>query len=387
MAPRGSYNPGEKPEVCGPAGRRSCYQAAVRDPYEVLGVSRAASDADIKAAFRKLAMQHHPDKNPDSPDAHDRFTELNQAHQILSDPQKRAAFDRYGESAFDRSRAPGFDFSGLDSIFGDLLGAFGFRGGDRGELKKTLQIGFEEAARGCQKELTYERIDLCGDCNGRGGTADSSFESCSACGGRGKVRLQQGVLPLALERTCGRCRGRGSIPSQVCTSCRGLGLSKRSSSIEVTIPAGIEHQASRRVSRGGNRVSTTDEPGDLELCIEVGQHSYYRRSGDDVICSVPITFAQAALGGQLDVPTLWGKVKLKIPASTQPGSVLRVRGHGLDRRLRGGRGDQLVEVRLEVPTRLTPRAQQLLEELGRELGEDVQPQHKRFMDRVRELLG
>ncbi|MDX2050810.1 MAG: molecular chaperone DnaJ [Polyangiaceae bacterium] len=359
----------------------------MRDPYEVLGVSRGASEADIKAAFRRLAMQHHPDKNPDSPDAHDRFTEINQAHQILSDPQKRAAFDRYGESAFDRSRGPGVDFSGLDSIFGDILGAFGFRGGDRGDLRRTVEVGFEEAARGCQRELTYERVDLCGDCQGKGGAPGSSFESCSACGGRGKVRLQQGVLPLAIERTCSRCRGRGSIPSVVCQSCRGHGLAKRTSTIEVTIPAGIEHQATRTVRGGGNRVSPQHEPGDLELSIEVGQHAFYRRSGDDVICSVPITFAQAALGGQIDVPTLWGKVKLKIPASTQPGNVLRVRGHGLDRRLRGGRGDQLVEVRLEVPTRLTPRAQQLLEELGRELGEDVQPQHKRFMDRVRDLLG
>lgn len=359
----------------------------MRDPYELLGVSRTASEAELKAAFRRLAIQHHPDRNPDVPDAQARFTEINQAHQILSDPEKRAAYDRYGASAFDRSRGPGVDFSSIDSIFGDILGAFGFRSGDRGDFKKSLEISFDEAAHGCQKELTYDRIDLCGDCNGKGGAQGSSFDTCSACGGRGKVRLQQGMLPMAIERICSACRGRGGVPSSLCPGCRGNGLSKRSSTIEITIPSGIEHQATRTVSRGGNRVSAAHEAGDLELRIDVGSHPFYRRSGDDVICSVPITFAQAALGGQLDVPTLWGKVKMKIPSATQPGSVLRVRGHGFDRRLRGGRGDQLVEVRVEVPTRLTPRAQQLLEELGRELGEDVQPQHKGFMDRVRALLG
>jgi molecular chaperone DnaJ len=362
----------------------------VRDPYEVLGVGRSASEAEIKSAFRRLAIRHHPDKNPGDPGAQTRFQEINQAHQILSDPQKRAAYDRYGANAFAPGGVPGpgfVDLGGLESIFGDILGAFGLRNTERGDLRKRVRLTFEEAAQGCEKEITYARLDRCERCGGLGAEPDTPIGTCPACGGRGRVRFQQGVLPIAVERPCSRCRGTGRMPSEPCHGCRGAGIAERLRTIEVTIPAGIESGSSRIVENAGNRAHPDRAPGDLELIVEVTPHLFFRRVGDDVICSVPITFAQAALGGEIDVPTLEGKVKLRVPPSTQPGTVLRVRGKGVPHRIRGGRGDQLVEVTLEVPTQITPRARDLIEELGRELGEDVQPQRKTFVEKLKSLFG
>jgi molecular chaperone DnaJ len=364
----------------------------VRDPYEVLGVGRHASQAEIKSAFRRLAVRHHPDRNPNDPNAQVRFQELNQAHQILSDPDKRAAFDRYGAAAFQPggmgAAGPGFvDFGGLDGIFGDILGAFGFRTGDRGNVKTRVRLSFEEAARGCQKDVTYERADLCERCSGQGAEPGTPIGTCGACGGRGRVRFQQGVLPIAVERACSRCRGTGHIPSAPCRDCHGQGLLVRSRTVEVTIPAGIESGSTRVIEGAGNRATPTRPAGDLELIVEVAPHPFFRRVGDDVVCNVPVTFSQAALGGEIDVPTLDGKVKVRVPPSTQPGTVLRVRGKGIAHRLRAGRGDQLVELCLEVPTSISPRARQLIEELGHLLGEEVQPQRKTFVEKLKSLFG
>lgn len=364
----------------------------MRDPYEVLGVGRHASQADIKSAFRRLAARHHPDRNPGDPGAQTRFQEINQAYQILSDPQKRAAFDRYGPAAFQpggvAQSGPGFvDLSGLDGIFGDILGAFGFRTGDRGDLKKRVRISFDEAARGCDKQVGYERVDVCERCSSQGAEPGTPVSTCGACGGRGRVRFHQGMLPIAVERVCSHCRGRGRVPSTPCRDCQGTGLRVRMRTVEVNIPAGIESGASRLVEGGGNRIHADRPPGDLELIVEVAPHPFFRRVGDDVVCNVPVTFAQAALGGEIDVPTLDGKVKLRVPPSTQPGTVLRVRGKGIAHRLRAGRGDQLVEVTLEVPTSISPRARLLIEELGRVLGEEVQPQQKTFVEKLKSLFG
>lgn len=372
------------------ASERKCYAERVRDPYEVLGLGRSATDAEIKTAFRRLAAKHHPDRNPNDPEAQGRFKELNQAYQILCDPQKRSAWDRYGEAAFRPGGGPGMDFvdlGGLDGIFGDILGAFGIRTGDRGDLRKRIKISFEEAARGCDKEISYERIDTCENCGGRGAERGATLATCGACNGRGKIRFQQGLFPIAVDRICSNCRGTGQIPSVPCGTCRGSGLSARTRSVQVTIPAGIEGGSSRIVQGGGNRVRADRAAGDLEILVEVAPHPFFRRTGDDVVCSVPITFAQAALGGEIEVPTLEGKVKLRVPPSTQPGTVLRVKGKGIPHRVRAGRGDQLVEVTLEVPTKLSSRAQDLIEQLGKELGEDVQPQQRTFVEKLKDLFG
>ncbi len=363
----------------------------MRDPYAVLGVGRKASEAEIRSAFRRSAARHHPDRNPDDPQAQSRFTEINQAYQILSDPQKRAAWDRFGEAAFRPGGAgPGVSFvdlSGLDGIFGDILGAFGIRTGDRGDLRQKLEITFEEAARGCDKDVNYECTDACGDCGGGGAEAGTPVTTCAACSGRGRVRFQQGVLPLPVERACSRCRGTGRIPSTPCHRCGGSGLVQVTRTTRVEIPAGIETGASRTVEGGGSRVRPDRPPGNLEVIVAVAQHPFFHRRADDVVCSVPVTFAQAALGGEVEVPTLDGKVKMRVPPATQPGTVLRIRGKGIPHRVRSGRGDQLVEVSVEVPTHLSDRARELIEELGSELGEDVQPQQRTFVEKLKSLFG
>jgi molecular chaperone DnaJ len=367
----------------------------VRDPYDILGVDRSATQDELKSAFRKLATQHHPDKNPGDDSAQQRFKEINAAYQILSDPQKRAAFDRFGSAAIGGA-AQGNPFGGvpfdmsdlnIDGIFGDLLGALGIKVGDRGTLQKEVKITFEEAAFGCQKELKYERVEPCADCAGSGSTPGAGSERCSACSGRGRVRFQQGVFPIAIERPCSRCRGTGRIVVDPCKICRGAGLVPKPRAIEITIPAGIENGAARIVERGGNVARPDRPPGDLELTIRVAPHEFFRRVGDDIVCSLPISFAQAALGSELEIPTLEGKGKMRVPAGTQPGTVLRVKGKGIPRRIATGRGDQLVEVTVEVPTQLTPSQKELIARLAQDLGESVQPQQATFMEKLKSLFG
>jgi molecular chaperone DnaJ len=370
----------------------------VRDPYDILGVDRSATQDEIKSAFRRLAGQHHPDKNPGDDGAHHRFKEINAAYQILSDPQKRAAYDRFGEAAMGGVGQPGNPFAGgvpfdmadlnIDGFFGDLLGALGIKVGDRGTLQKEIRLTFEEAAFGCTKEIKYERVESCGDCAGSGSAPGSAAERCSVCNGRGRVRLQQGVLPIAIERPCQRCRGTGRVVVDPCKGCRGAGLvGNRTRTIEVTIPPGVENGATRLVERGGNVVRPDRPPGDLELTIRVAPHDFFRRAGDDILCARPISFAQAALGGEIEIPTLEGKGKLRIPPGTQPGTILRVKGKGIPRRMAGGRGDQLVEVTIEVPTQLTPTQKELIAKLAEDLGESVQPQQQSFMEKLKALFG
>ncbi|MEZ4226018.1 MAG: molecular chaperone DnaJ [Polyangiaceae bacterium] len=362
----------------------------MRDPYEVLGLDRNASAGDVRSAFRRLAAEHHPDRNQDDPSAVERFKEVNQAYQILEDAEKRAAWDRYGEAAF-RPGGAGpdhvhFDLS-LDALFGDLLGAFGLRTGQRGDVKETVTLTLEEAATGCDKVVHYDCTDTCDRCSGSGGEPETEIVSCSACSGSGKVRFRQGVLPFAVERPCSRCRGRGRTPTVNCTRCRGTGLTKHKRKADIEIPPGVDSGTSRVVQQAGHRLRPEAAPGDLEVTIQVQDHPFFKRSGDDVVCEVPITFAQAALGSEIDVPTLSGKVKLRVPPATQPGNMLRVKGKGMPRRIRGGRGDQLVEVSVEVPTQLTDRARELIEQLAGELGEEVQPQQRTFLEKLKTWFG
>ncbi len=369
-----------------------------RDHYEVLGVSRSSTPEEIKAAFRKLAAQHHPDKNAGDPHAAVRFKEINAAYQVLSDPQRKAMYDRFGH----RAEEPGSPFASsgpfaggvvdfseiaVDGILGDLLGVFGVGRGDRGDIKRELTITFEEAAFGCTKTMKYDRVVACGDCRGSGSAPGSSPETCSACNGRGRVRFQQGILPIAVERVCHRCKGRGTVVTQACNTCRGSGLVSSENTIEVTIPPGVEHGATRVVSAAGNRPRGDKPAGDLELEIKVAPHPFFRRAGDDVVCGVPLTFTQAALGAEVEVPTLDGKGKLRVPAGTQPGTTLRIKGKGMPKRTGIGRGDQRVEITIEVPTELSSRQRELLEELAKELREEVTPQRKGFMDKLKDLFG
>jgi len=358
------------------------------DYYELLQVERSADERAIKSAYRRLAMECHPDRNPGCDTADHKFKELNEAYDVLKDGQKRAAYDRFGESAFRPGAGPSPDFGGIEDLFGDLLGAFGFRnGGDKGAIRKSIQLTFEEAAHGCEKEVSYERVDLCGRCSGAGGEPDSTSDTCNACGGRGKVRFQQALFPLAVERPCSRCRGRGRVPRETCTACSGAGLAKQTRRLQIEIPAGIEAGAVRTVDGAGNRVRPDKPAGDLEIVVEVAQHAFFRRVGDDVVCRIPITFSQATLGGEVSVPTLEGTARLRIPPATQVGSVLRLRGKGIAHRVRSGNGDQLVEVTIQVPSQLSDRARELIEQLGAELGETVLPQEPSFMEKLKGLFG
>ena len=368
-----------------------------RDHYEILGVSRGATPEEIKAAFRKLASHHHPDRNPDDPKAAVRFKEVNSAYQVLSDPQRRAMYDRFGHRAEESGSpfASGGPFAGgivdfsdiaVDGILGDLLGVFGVGKGDKGHLRRELEVTFEESAFGATKSMRYARIIACSDCRGSGSAPGHSPDTCSACNGRGRVRFQQGLLPIAVERVCQRCKGRGTVVVHPCPTCKGSALITEENEIDVTVPAGVEHGATRVVNGAGNRPRADKPAGDLELEIKVAPHPFFKRLGDDVVCSVPLAFTQAALGAEVEVPTLDGKGRLRVPAGTQAGTTLRIKGKGMPKRGGIGRGDQRVEVMVEVPTALTDRQRELLELLAKELGDEVQPQRKGFMDKLRDLF-
>lgn len=363
-----------------------------RDPYEILGVSRNATPEEIKSAFRKLAAVHHPDRNPTDPTAHERFKKINAAYQILSDPQKRAAYDRFGDAGDGGAGMGGVGFnvdaSGIEDLLGSLFGAFGFQrgGGGRGDLRKEVVLTFHEAAFGTVRKITYDRAVSCGACHGSGARPGSRPETCSACAGRGRVRFTQGLLGFVAERPCAHCNGRGQIIHDPCDTCRGVGIVAAENTLDVTVPPGIEEGATTLVSGAGNVSKPGKAAGDLELVFRVEEHPFFKRLRDDVVCAVPISFPIAALGGEVEVPTLEGKAKVRVPQGTQPGAVLRLKGKGIPKRT-GGRGDQRVEVTLEVPDKLTARQRELLEELARELGEDVMPQQKSFMDKLKDLFG
>lgn len=382
----------------------------MKDPYEILGIDRSSTADEIKSAFRKLASKHHPDRNQDDPEAPQRFKEINAAYQILSDPQRRQMFDRFGVTGDRPAQGGGspfggnpfggggvrFDFSDIpvDGMFADLLGALGIKVPGQSMLQKEVKLTFEEAAFGCTKEITYERVEGCTDCSGTGAAPGTKTVTCGDCKGRGRVRVQQGVLPIALERQCAACRGTGRTVDDPCTTCRGAGLATKARTIEVTIPPGVENGATKLVERGGNAPRHDRPPGDLELVIRVQPHELFRRAGDDLVCTLPVPYPVAVLGGEVELPTLDGRGKLRVPRATQPGTVLRVRGKGLPRKV-GGRGDQLVEVTILVPKEVDAEQTELLTKLAGSMkteentavtvgGKDAEPT---FMDRLKNLFG
>lgn len=360
-----------------------------RDYYEVLGVERAASPEEIKAAYRKLAMKFHPDRNPGDPSAEASFKEVGEAYQVLSDPDKRSHYDRFGRSM--PGQMPTADVTEMvemfQSMFGELLGGFSpFGAGRRNgkDLRVEVEVSLVEAARGAEKTIEFSRTASCDRCSGRGAEPGTGVEACAACGGRGEVKYQQGILRLS--RACGRCEGRGSIPKTACTTCGGSGVRKKSEKLAVTIPAGVEDGATRNVRGLGNAAGPAGASGDLEVLIRIAAHPLFTREGADLHCVVPVSFPQAALGTVLEVPTLDGRVRMRIPPGTQPGHQLRLRGKGMPRLGGYAAGDQLVTIQLEVPTQLSPEQTALIEKLASSMSESVHPQRKTFLEKLRSLF-
>jgi molecular chaperone DnaJ len=358
-----------------------------RDLYEVLGVDRSADEDAIKKAFRKLALKYHPDRNPGDKQAEAKFREASEAYRILAEPAQRAKYDRFGHAAFDTGAA-GFDFSasGFEDLFGDIFGEFfgasGRRGGGgrrRGEdLSYNLEIEFEEAAFGCDKTISIPRAVPCEDCKGTGGKNGAAPTRCPACRGAGQVRFQQGFFSIA--KTCGQCSGRGQIVKNPCDTCTGSGRVRKQHSLQVKVPGGVD--TGTRLKLRGEGEPASGGTGDLYVVISVREHELFHREGNDVLCEMHVGFPQVALGAEVDVPTLDGNVKLKIPSGTQSGSVFRLRGKGVPDLHGYGRGDHRIRVVVDTPKKLSARQRELLEEFAQLSGQETQP--KGFLDKVRE---
>jgi molecular chaperone DnaJ len=363
-----------------------------RDFYEVLGVARDADERTLKKAYHKLAMQFHPDKNPGDKAAEEKFKEASEAYAVLSDADKRAHYDRFGHNAPDL----GGGYSAqqyavnLQDIFGDLFGdIFGGRrrgGAMRGsDLRYHLEIAFEEAAFGAQKDIKIPRLEDCAACGGSGAKAGTKVKTCNGCGGSGEIRVAQGFFAIA--QTCRQCSGSGRVVESPCPDCRGRGQNEQERELQVKVPQGVNEGTRLRFVGEGEGGRGGGPRGDLYVVISVKEHPLFTRDEQDVICEVPLSFPQAALGCTLEVPTLDGKVSMKVPPGTQPASVFRLRQKGIPH-LRGqGRGDQLVKVRIEVPKKLNAEQQALLEKFAAASGEDVHPENKSFFDKVKELFG
>jgi len=362
--------------------------ASQRDYYEILGVAQSAPVDEIKRAYRKLAVELHPDRNPDDPRAEERFKQASQAYAILSDPEKRKRYDRVGHSAFSGDGGGGgFDPADFDA-FGDLIGGLfgdifrGRKGRKAKDLRYDLTVSFEEAARGCEKVIELTRNVTCTTCSGSGAAAGHAPTVCPACRGKGEVRYQRGLLPAT--RPCNACRGTGKQISHPCPTCKGEGVAPKLEQMTVTLPAGVEDKSVRSVRGAGER--TPQGEGDLHVYVNVQPHPLFTRQGADILCTVPISYPQAVLGDQLDVPTLDGIVKMRLPPGTESGKVFRLRGKGIAVFGGVGKGDQLVTVVVEVPREVSKRQQELLEELAREMGEQGLTERRNFLDKLRSLL-
>jgi len=344
-----------------------------RDYYEVLGVARDASDDEIKKSYRKLALQYHPDRNPGNAEAEESFKEASEAYEVLRDPEKRGLYDRYGHDGLRNTGFQGFTnfdeiFSSFSSIFEDFfdMGPRTRRrrtGPMRGDdLRYDLQIEFMDAAKGGTKKVEIEKEEPCEECDGKGYPADSPPTSCEACGGAGQVRRTQGFFSIAT--TCNQCRGRGVVYSKVCPKCRGSARILKKKPLSLKIPPGVDHGSQLRLVGEGGPGLNGGPPGDLYVVLHVQQHEFFERDGDRLLCQVPISFPQAALGAEIEIPTLDGPEILKIPRGTQTGDVLRMRGQGMPNVRSGKKGDLQVHVFVKTPTDLDERQEELLRELG-----------------------
>ena len=376
-----------------------------RDFYEVMGVPKNASEDEIKKAYRKLAKKYHPDLNPGDKEAEAKFKEVNEAYEVLSDRDKRARYDQFGHAGVDPNygagAAGGGSPFGQDIDLGDIFSSFfgGVFGGGRrqnpnaprrgADTEAVLTISFEEAAKGCTKKVTYQNIDTCKECGGSGAQKGTSPKTCPTCNGTGQVHINQrtpfGVMQTS--RTCDRCGGSGRIIDNPCRACSGNGRVRASKTVEVTIPAGINDDQVLNVPRHGNAGINGGPAGDLHVYISVRPHTIFERRGDDIWCEMPLTFTQAALGAEVTVPTLDGKVAYTVHEGTQPGDVFKLKGKGVPHLNGRGRGDQFVKVTIEVPKNLSSRQKEILREFDQQAEEKNYQKRKGFFDKIKELFG
>lgn len=376
-----------------------------RDYYEVLGVSKNASPEEIKKSYRKLAMQYHPDQNKDNPEAQAKFVELNEAYDILKDEQKKAAYDRFGHSAFGSSGSSrgnqgfggfgsqGFHNADFSDIFGDFFSDMMSGGGRRqkpqnqsrgADLKYNLVISLEEAFRGVEKIISFTSADKCSDCAGKGHTGSVGYSSCPDCNGRGTVRMQQGFF--AVEHSCNRCSGTGQILKDPCKKCNGNGRVSAKKTVNVTIPAGIENGNRIRFTSDGEAGFRGGHPGDLYVFVSIKEHEIFKLDGHDIHCMLPISFSSAALGGNVEVPTIDGvNVELTIPSGTQNGDKLRLKSKGMSKIRSSSRGDMIVHIFVEVPKKLSKKQKELLQEFEKESISESHSKSENIFEKMKKL--
>jgi len=367
-----------------------------RDYYEVLGVTRTAGDAEIKSAYRKLALQYHPDRNPDNADAEESFKECSEAYSVLSDQQKRAAYDRYGHDAFTNGGGggtSGYQQVDLSDLFSEMFGIgdlFGGRGRGRsraqrgGDLREDLTIAFEDAAFGVEKEVTIRRRELCETCKGTGGAGGKGPSTCRQCNGQGQVRYQQGFLSMA--RTCPVCQGTGTLIENPCGKCHGQRVVARQHKLQVKVPPGVEDGTRILYNGHGNAGLDGGPAGDVYIVLHVTEHAFFERDGKDLYCAIPISFTQAALGAKLTIPTLEGDATIDIPESTQTGTTFRLRKKGMPVLNSTGRGDLFVRVKVSTPEKLTKQQRELMEQLAATLGQENRPEKNGLLDKVKDMF-
>jgi molecular chaperone DnaJ len=371
-----------------------------RDYYETLGIPRGASESEIKSAFRRLARQYHPDVSQE-PDAEEKFKEINEAYAVLSDQEKRDAYDRFGHAGVQgMGGVPDWTTMDFTDILGDLFG-FGFGGFGRSarrspnaprrgsDLQYRVHLKFEEAVFGVDKEIEVTRDEVCSTCNGSGAKPGTTPSRCSTCGGNGEVRRTQQTIfgSMVQVTTCPACGGKGEVIVNPCPTCSGSGQVRVSRKKVVTIPAGVDTGTQIRLAGEGQPGVNGGPPGNLYLVIQVQPHRYFRRRNDDILLDLNINIAQATLGDEVEVPTVNGEAVLKIPSGTQPGKVIRMRGKGVPHLRSNGRGDQLVIVNVSIPTSVTSDQREMFEELGKSLGTAVIPQERSFFDKLKDVLG
>ena len=367
---------------------------AKRDFYEVLGVARDADEADLKSAYRRLAMKYHPDRNPDDPTAEQNFKEVNEAYDVLKDGQKRAAYDRFGHDAFENGGGgggPGFGgFGGgfgdiFDEVFGEFMGGRGQRqSGCGSDLRFNMAISLEDAFNGRQREVDIPSSVVCEECNGSGAAGGAGPTTCHSCQGHGKIRAQQGFFTI--ERTCPTCAGTGQIISDPCRACGGTGRKERTKTLSVTIPAGVEDGTRIRLAGEGEAGLRGAPAGDLYIFLEVEEHPIFHREGPDLLCQVPVSMTTAALGGQIEVPTIeGGRARLTIDAGAQSGKRFRLRQKGMSVLRSAARGDLYIEIAVETPVNLTARQRELLAAFDEEGGAGTHPKTNGFFNRVKEF--
>jgi len=373
---------------------------AKRDYYEVLGVSKDATTDEIKKAYRKLARQYHPDANPGDQNAEAKFKEINEAYVVLCDPEKRAGYDRFGHADPNGQGFGGFggfgggfgDFGGFGDIFDMFFGGGGRRrtGPERGsDIRTDIEISLKDAAFGLEREIKVPRVETCGTCGGSKAAAGSKPQTCSTCGGTGQVQYSQSTPfgRVVQSRTCDRCHGTGKIIDKPCPTCRGTGQVRKTRNIKINVPPGVDNGSRLRLAGEGEAGVRGGPPGDLYVYIHVKPHRIFQREGDDLICEIPVSFAQAALGDELDVPTLDGKARLKIPEGTQSGTIFRMKGKGIPHLNGYGQGDQHVRVKVITPTKLSDKQKELLREFNRI---DSERQHgsgdKSFFEKMKDAF-